>query len=94
VAIAGFDNVEDAQFTAPPLTSIAPDKAEIGRLAVELLVGRISGARTGPPEEFSPGFSLVVRQSTVGTRQSQLHLSSLHTSVISHVSGEEESMRV
>ncbi len=66
VAVAGFDDVEDASFTAPPLTSIAPDKTAIGRLAVELLVGRITGARTAPPEEFTAAYSLVVRQSTVG----------------------------
>ncbi len=68
VAVVGFDDVEDASFTAPPLTSIAPDKIAIGRLAVELLVGRITGTRTGPPEEFTPAFSLAVRQSTVGAR--------------------------
>lgn len=68
VAVAGFDDVEDASFTAPPLTSIAPDKAAIGRLAVDLLVGRITGARTAPPEEFTPPFTLAVRQSTIGAR--------------------------
>jgi DNA-binding LacI/PurR family transcriptional regulator len=94
VAVVGFDNVEDASYTAPPLTSIAPDKAEIGRLAVEMLVGRITGARTGPPEEFTPGFSLVVRQSTGGPRESQTHLSSLHSSMISRDSGEEVPMRI
>jgi len=67
VAIIGFDDVDDAQFTVPPLTSIAPDKAAIGRLAVELLIQRITGARAGPPQRFEPEFRLVPRQSTVGT---------------------------
>ena len=55
VAVAGFDNVDEARFTVPPLTTIAPDKAEIGRLAVDLLIQRITGARTAPPERFEPG---------------------------------------
>ncbi len=66
VAVIGFDDVEDAQFTAPPLTSIAPDKAAIGRLAVELLIQRVTGARAGPPQRFDQAFTLVIRQSTVG----------------------------
>lgn len=67
VAVIGFDDVEDAEFTAPPLTSIAPDKTAIGRLAVDLLIQRITGARAGPPQRFEPAFRLVTRQSTVGT---------------------------
>jgi len=66
VAVIGFDDVDDAQFTVPPLTSIAPDKATIGRLVVELLIQRITGARAGPPQRFDQAFRLVIRQSTVG----------------------------
>ena len=66
VAVIGFDDVDDAQYTVPPLTSIAPDKAEIGRLAVELLIQRITGVRAGPPQRFEPPFRLMPRQSTVG----------------------------
>ncbi len=66
VAVVGFDDVDDAQFTVPPLTSIEPDKAAIGRLAVDLLTQRITGARAGPPQRFDQAFGLVIRQSTVG----------------------------
>jgi DNA-binding LacI/PurR family transcriptional regulator len=77
VAVAGFDNVDDALYTAPPLTSIAPARAAIGRLAVELLVGRITGTRMGPAEEFTPPFSLVVRQSTTAIQERLLVHSTL-----------------
>ncbi len=70
VAVIGFDDVDDAQYTVPPLTSIAPDKAAIGRLAVELLIQRITGARAGPPQRFEQAFGLVIRQSTVGRTSS------------------------
>lgn len=66
VAVVGFDDLDEARFTVPPLTTISPDKAAIGRLSVDLLIQRITGTRTGPAERFEPNFGLVVRQSTVG----------------------------
>jgi DNA-binding LacI/PurR family transcriptional regulator len=67
IAVVGLDDVEDASFAVPPLTSIAPDKREIGRCAVDLLVGRITGMRTEAPAYIQPPFRLVVRESTVGS---------------------------
>lgn len=66
VAVAGFDDIEEGQFATPALTTIAPDKAEIGRLAVSLLLDRVEGVRTGPAERIEPGYKLIVRQSTSG----------------------------
>jgi len=66
VAVVGFDDVDDARFTVPPLTSISPDKAAIGKLSVDLLIQRVTGTRTAPPQCFEQPFELVVRQSTVG----------------------------
>ena len=68
VAIVGFDDVGEAQFTVPPLTTISPDKAAIGRLAVDLLIQRVTGTRSGPPQRYEQGFGLAIRQSTVGAR--------------------------
>jgi len=67
VAIVGFDDIEEGTFATPSLTTISPDKAEIGRQAVCLLLGRIDGTRTGPPEHVEPPFKLVIRESTVGS---------------------------
>jgi DNA-binding LacI/PurR family transcriptional regulator len=64
VAVAGFDDIEDARFATPSLTTIAPDKRALGRMAVSLLMGRIDGSRTGPPEHIQPAFILRVREST------------------------------
>ncbi len=66
VAVTGFDDIAESTLTCPALTTISPDKRAIGRLAVSLLIDRIKGVRTGPPEQFNPEFELVVRESTVG----------------------------
>lgn len=66
VAVVGFDNIEEASFAAPSLTTIAPDKAEIAKTAVSLLINRILGKRQGPPELFQPAYRLIVRESTIG----------------------------
>jgi DNA-binding LacI/PurR family transcriptional regulator len=64
VAVSGFDDIEEARFATPSLSTIAPDKEAVGRLAVSLLMGRIDGSRTGPPEHVKPAFALRVREST------------------------------
>jgi len=48
LAIVGYDDLELARFTNPPLTTIAQPKKEIGAQAVNLLVDRIS-RKGGPP---------------------------------------------
>jgi DNA-binding LacI/PurR family transcriptional regulator len=66
VAIAGFDDIEDGQYANPTLTTIAPDKQGIADTAVNLLLARIDGTRSGPFELIVPEFKLVVRESTAG----------------------------
>ncbi|MFI6824763.1 LacI family DNA-binding transcriptional regulator [Micromonospora sp. NPDC050187] len=66
VAVAGFDDIEDGRFSMPTLSTIAPDKERIGRLAVELLVGRIEGDRDAPPRTVTAPYRLELRESTLG----------------------------
>jgi DNA-binding LacI/PurR family transcriptional regulator len=66
VAVVGFDDIEEGRYAAPRLTTIAPDKVEIGRLAVSILLGRVNGSRTVPSELIQPPFQLIVRESTAG----------------------------
>lgn len=73
VAIVGFDDIEEGHFATPSLTTIAPDKDEIARLAVSLLVARLRGERSGPPERFTPPHWLVVRESTAGAAYAASH---------------------
>ncbi|HYJ74675.1 MAG TPA: LacI family DNA-binding transcriptional regulator [Kineosporiaceae bacterium] len=66
VAVVGVDDVEDGRFSRPSLTTVALDKAEIARTAVELLAARLEGARDAPPRAVVAGHRLVVRESTAG----------------------------
>jgi len=62
VAVVGFDDIEECRFTIPTLTSIAPDKAEIARQALDLLSDRIEGA-TNPPQDIGIPYRLILRDS-------------------------------
>jgi len=67
IAVVGFDDIEDGHFATPSLSTIDPDKAGLGHLAVSLLMDRMAGQRTGPPEWIRLPFQLRARKSTIGT---------------------------
>jgi DNA-binding LacI/PurR family transcriptional regulator len=62
VSVVGFDDVAEAAFFTPPLTSIRQDFAEMGRRSVELLLRRVDGAATRI-EHIMLAPELVVRDS-------------------------------
>jgi len=45
LSLVGFDDIELAAFTSPPLTTVAQPKQRIGALAVDMLLERIDGKR-------------------------------------------------
>lgn len=68
VAIIGFDDIDEAQYSLPSLTTVDPGRREIARLAVEVLLGRI--AATGDPQprrELRSAFRIVERESTASS---------------------------
>ncbi len=66
VSVAGFDDVPEAPYFAPPLTSVRQPFGEVGRHAFQLLMDRIGGARGAPRRTVEP--ELVVRESTAAVR--------------------------
>lgn len=64
LAVVGFDDVEQATYSVPSLTSVSPDKAEIARLAVDALLRRIEGDPEEPHRTLRAGHRLVVRESS------------------------------
>ena len=71
VAVIGFDDVDDARYSSPSLSTVAPGRVQIARTAVELLTARI--ARIADPTtdrsyaEIVADFEIVERESTAGT---------------------------
>lgn len=63
VAVVGFDDIEETQFSMPTLSTIDPGREEIARTAVELLVRRIEGD-TAPPREVLVPYRLLPRESS------------------------------
>jgi DNA-binding LacI/PurR family transcriptional regulator len=67
VSIVGFDDVPEAGYYSPPLTTVRQDFGEVGRQALATLVDRMSGAiPAGPRVRVAP--ELIVRSSAAGPR--------------------------
>ena len=62
LSIMGFDNLEIAEITFPPLTTIHQPKYELGKAAMELLLEMVSNPDRGP-ERRTIGVRVVERQS-------------------------------
>src|SRR5688572_12278237 len=63
LAVVGYDDLEIAHFTNPPLTTIAQPKKKIGVQAVNLLVDRIS-QKSIPTSRLVLAPELIIRRST------------------------------
>lgn len=62
LAVVGFDDIELASYTQPPLTTVAQPKVEIGRLAIQMLIERINDSSLAARRVILPT-RLVLRQS-------------------------------
>jgi LacI family transcriptional regulator len=69
-SIVGFDDIQFAQHTQPPLTTVAIPRSEIGRLAFQTLRTMISNPGK-PGMEHWVQTSLIVRDSTAGAPRPQ-----------------------
>jgi len=62
LSLVGFDDIPEAAYFAPPLTTIRQDFAELGRRCLRILLGRIEGEPVPMGVVVAP--ELVVRDST------------------------------
>lgn len=62
LSVVGFDDIPEAAYFTPPLTTVRQDFAELGRRCLHLLLARIEGEVTQARVVVAP--ELVVRQST------------------------------
>lgn len=63
LSIVGFDDIDLAAFSAPPLTTVAQPKLRIGTLAAELLLERVNASR-GEGRRIILDPELKIREST------------------------------
>ncbi len=63
LSIVGFDNLPLSAVVDPPLTTIQVSKAQIGRMAVQLLVSRLHGEADVPSVKVLIGGKLIERRS-------------------------------
>ncbi|SDB86157.1 transcriptional regulator, LacI family [Sanguibacter gelidistatuariae] len=67
VAIVGHDNLDDALFSTPSLTTVDPGAARLARSAVDLLADRLAGTGGDVARRIISPVELVRRESTLGT---------------------------
>lgn len=65
VAVTGFDDIEEAAWVAPPLTSVEQPLTEMGRQAVRRLWSEFNGSETAPVA-IPLRAELMIRESTIG----------------------------
>lgn len=64
IGVIGFDDISLAKFSTPPLTTIAQDMKQLGRISVRTLIQRIEHPQTRKvPEEIALGARIVLRES-------------------------------
>ena len=68
VSVAGFDDIEYAALFEPALTTMRQPRAELGRLAAETLVKRMTGTATTVPRRTRLPCTLIVRDSVAPPR--------------------------
>ena len=68
VAVIGFDNLDETQYSLPSLTTVDPGREEIAETAVHVLIERIDAKGSAlPPRELFADFSIVERESTASS---------------------------
>jgi DNA-binding LacI/PurR family transcriptional regulator len=65
IAVVGWDDIEEASYSTPTLTSIAPDKVQITTRAIDGLLASINKSAVVLEDVTCP-FELKIRESTGG----------------------------
>ena len=64
VSVVGFDDIPEAQYFTPPLTTVRQDFAEIGRRSLGLMLEMMEADGDGPPSPAMVTPELILRSST------------------------------
>ncbi|AYY15128.1 LacI family DNA-binding transcriptional regulator [Actinobacteria bacterium YIM 96077] len=65
ISVVGFDDIPEAEFFSPPLTTVRQDFAEVGRRSLDMLLAQIEGgAKRGEEHRAIVAPEFIVREST------------------------------
>jgi DNA-binding LacI/PurR family transcriptional regulator len=64
VSVVGFDDIPEAQYFTPPLTTVRQDFAEVGRRSLQLMLAMMDSDAEAPPSPPLVAPELVLRSST------------------------------
>ena len=64
ISVAGFDDIPEAEYFLPPLTTVRQDFAAVGRDSIAVLLDRIENGPSDPARRVVAPATLVVRGST------------------------------
>lgn len=91
VAVIGFDNIDEARFSVPSMSSVDPGRDQIAEVAVELLLERINEKDDKlPPRQILADFRVVARESTGFVDPEPAHASAVSPSVLADQAGQDE----
>ena len=68
VAVIGFDDIHEARYHIPALTTVRQPLQQMGRLAAEILLARISDPQKPQPHFIHVEPELIVRESTAAAK--------------------------
>ncbi len=71
VSVVGFDDIKEAAFQTPSLTTIRQPLQAMGKLAADLLLGQLKSPPVASPSEVAVEPELIVRESTGPPRGGQ-----------------------
>jgi DNA-binding LacI/PurR family transcriptional regulator len=66
VSVIGFDDIPEAQYFIPPLTTVRQDFSQMGAMSMRLLLDMMEGGE--PPSGMTVTPELIVRASTAAAR--------------------------
>ena len=61
--VIGFDDIDEAKYCVPTISTIRPDKAHTALASLTMLLDRVGGSQM-PPRQVTIGYELVVRESS------------------------------
>ncbi|NEG55103.1 LacI family DNA-binding transcriptional regulator [Bifidobacterium platyrrhinorum] len=64
VRVVGFDDIDEAKYTIPSLTTVDPDRAQVARLGIESILSQLEAGGRAPRSRIDVAFRLRYRDSS------------------------------